>query len=646
MWHTSDAESPVPVCENPRPMVSGRRQRKQRNRAHPARRSRRRVVLWVVGTVIGLGALLGLFAGLRLATVARDLNRAADLIEAGSANIEAGQLGQARVEFDEAQVLLTRANSGLYQNLALDVVGAFPGGRQNLRSLRSTVGLALRLTSGANRILAATRTLESETGTLEVPLRAGTVPLTDVVATQQAVASLAAELPGRGYEPSTSMLLPDVARAQELVFDAADERRPQLDAVGRGLQLLAAMSGEDGPQRFLIAVANPAEMRGGGGMILSYGVLEVDNGTFTLGEFGGIDDLAIDEPVDPDFLSVPLDYRARWEGREPTRLWRNTTLSPDLAFNAPIMEAMFAERTEEVLDGVIQIDPAGVAAILEGTGPVLVEGLGLVDSTNVVDLTINRAYIDFPDRDQRQELLGDVAEAAFDALVDGQFNSLRPLGEALFEAAQQRHISVFLNSFDAQAVAATFGATAELPTPELVDHAILTVQNFSRNKLDYYLDTSLDLTGVRPAAVPGTLTATITVTNTAPTDVTSDYVFGPNAEGEVAGLYRGVVSLYLPNGATLVGSSGDPFSPPSITSEVGRTVVGFEVEVPAGETRQVVLELALAPRAVGPYELTLTPTPRVRPTVVSVSIDAGGEGSADRAAAALVVQEVVPATAN
>jgi hypothetical protein len=646
MWHTSDAESPVPVCENPRPMVSGRRQRKQRNRAHPARRSRRRVVLWIAGTVIGLGAVLGLFAGLRLATVARDLNRAADLIEAGSANIEAGQLGQARVEFDEAQGLLTRANSGLYQNLALDVVGAFPGGRQNLRSLRSTVGLALRLTSGANRILAATRTLESETGSLEVPLRAGTVPLTDVVATQQAVASLAAELPGRGYEPSTSMLLPDVARAQELVFDAADERRPQLDAVGRGLQLLAAMSGEDGPQRFLIAVANPAEMRGGGGMILSYGVLEVDNGTFTLGEFGGIDDLAIDEPVDPDFLSVPLDYRARWEGREPTRLWRNTTLSPDLAFNAPIMEAMFAERTEEVLDGVIQIDPAGVAAILEGTGPVLVEGLGLVDSTNVVDLTINRAYIDFPDRDQRQELLGDVAEAAFDALVDGQFNSLRPLGEALFEAAQQRHISVFLNSFDAQAVAASFGATAELPAPEEVDHAILTVQNFSRNKLDYYLDTSLDLTGTRPAAAPGSMTATITVTNTAPTGVPSDYVFGPNAEGEVAGLYRGIVSLYLPNGATLVGSGGDPFSPPSITSEIGRTVVGFEVEVPAGESRQVVLELALAPRAAGPYDLTLTPAPRVRPTIVSASIDAGDEGRAVRDPAPLAVQEVVRATAN
>lgn len=610
----------------------------------PTTARRRRVVRWVAGGVLGVLVVLGLLAAVRLSTVARDLNRAADLMEAGSADVEAGQLGQARAELGEAQRLLTRANSGLYQHVALDVVGVFPGASQNLRSLRRTVGLALRMTSGANRILAVTANLEGEDGQLEVPLRAGTVPLADVVAAQEAVADLAAELPGRGYQPSTSMLLPDVARAQEIVFDTADARAPQLDAVSRGLDLLAAIAGLDGPQRFLIAVANTAEMRGGGGMILSYGILDANGGTFTLGEFGGIDELALDGAVDPDFLSVPLDYRARWEGRDPTRLWRNTTLSPDLSFNAPIMEAMFTARTGLILDGVIQIDPHGLAAILAGTGPVAVEGLGTVDSTNVVDLTLNGAYVDFPDRDQRQELLGDVAEATFEALVGGQFGSLRPLGEALDQAAQQRHIALFLNSFEAQRTASTFGATAALPPPDEVDHAILTVQNFSRNKLDYYLDTSLDLVGSRPAGQPGTLTATIVLSNTAPPEGGAEYVFGPNAQGEVAGLYRGTVSLYLPTGASLVAGSGDFLAPPGSTSEVGRTVVGFDVEVPAGESRTVVLEVALAPRRAGPYRLTLAPLPRVRPTVVSVAVDAGADGRVDRAAAPLATVEVLSAS--
>ena len=53
------------------------------------------------------------------------------------------------------------------------------------------------------------------------------------------------------------------------MFDAAAERQPQLDAVSRGLELLGDIAGTDAPQRFLIAVANTAEMRGGGGMILA-----------------------------------------------------------------------------------------------------------------------------------------------------------------------------------------------------------------------------------------------------------------------------------------------------------------------------------------------------------------------------------------
>jgi hypothetical protein len=301
---------------------------------------------------------------------------------------------------------------------------------------------------------------------------------------------------------------------------------------------------------------------------------------------------------------------------------------------------MFTAKTGLPVDGVIQIDPAGLAAILAGTGPVLVPDVGAFDASNVVDFTINRAYIDFPDRDQRQELLGDVAEAAFDALVGGEYGSLRPLGEALFNAAQERHIAVFLADDGAQEDAASFGATAALPSPGQIDHAILTVQNFSKNKLDYYLDTSLDLVGSRPGGAPGTMTATITVTNTAPADGTADYVFGPNAEGEVAGLYRGLVSLYLPTGTTLTDASGDAQSEPTLTSDAGRTVVSFDVQASAGETRTVTLELALAPRPQGPYELTLAPVPRVRPTVVSVDIGTG-ESSVRRARAPLARLEVV-----
>jgi hypothetical protein len=597
-------------------------------RARRARRPwyRRSEVLWVVGSVVGVLAVLGLFAAFRLASVAKDLNHARSLLESASDHIEQGQLAAARGELSNAQTILTHSNDQLYGAVSLELLDLVPIAHQNLASLRNTVGLALRMTDGANHILAVTRPLESASGKLEVPLDNGKIPLQAVQDAQAATDQLAAVLPQPGVRPNQSLVAGPIAHAQDLLYQQAEIHRTQLDGLSHGLKLLAALSGESGPKRYLIAVANPAEMRGAGGMILSYGVLEADAGTFELGDFGKIDELFLDDAVDPASLALPADYLKRWGNLEPTRLWRNTTVNPDFTLDAPILEAMFTAKTGLSVDGVIQIDPVGLGAILTGTGPVSVEGLGDVSADNVVDLTLNRAYIDFPDRDQRQELLGDVARAAFDKLVGGKLDTLRPLGEALFDATLARHVMLYANDPQAERESRFFSASGELPPASGGDYALLTVQNFSKNKLDYYLDTSLSITGTRPTQKAGSLTATITMANTAPQGVVSEYVFGPNAEGEEAGLYRAVVSLYLPNGVSVASVSGDPTTtPPTETADAGRSVVTFNAELRPGESRTVTVQLSLVPRAKGAYSLTFVPIGRVRQTVVSADVSADGE---------------------
>jgi hypothetical protein len=382
-------------------------------------------------------------------------------------------------------------------------------------------------------------------------------------------------------------------------------------------------------------------MRGAGGMILSYGVLESNNGTFTLGNFGNIDELALDGPVDPAQLKLPADYLARWNGLQPTMLWRNTTLAPDLHFDAPVMEAMFTKKTGLQVDGVIQIDPQGLAAILTGTGPIDVPTVGQVTADNVVDLTLNRAYIDFPNRDQRQEVLGDVAKGAFNALVNGQFSSLRPFGEALFKAASGRHLVFYADSDAVRTQTAFFGADGGLPDAGTQDYALLTVQNFSKNKLDYYVDTRLELTGTRPAGRPGDLTAVVTVTNNVPPGLASAYITGPNAPEQQAGVYRGTVSLYVPTGTTLLDTAGAA-QPAALTTEAGRTLVTYDIELAAGASSSVSLHLSLAPRpAQVPYAMVLDPVPRVRPTSVAVDVDVGGGERARQAAVPLTSPIVV-----
>ncbi|MGH9186782.1 MAG: DUF4012 domain-containing protein, partial [Acidimicrobiales bacterium] len=397
-----------------------------------------------------------------------------------------------------------------------------------------------------------------------------------------------------------------------------------LDGVSRALTLLSDMSGANGPRRYLIAVANTAAMRGTGGLILSYGVLEGAGGDFQLGPFGSIDELRLPEGqgVDPNAIGVPADTQRRWAATEMTRLWRSSNHTADFGVAARIMEAMFTFVTGLPVDGVIQVDPAGLGAIMKGTGPVTVPEVGAVTADNVLPFTLNEAYVQFPDREVRQDLLGDVAEEVFRVLIDGQYPSLRPLGEALFTAATERHILFHTVHAEIERQAAHFDVAGTLPAPES-DYALLTVQNLGLNKLDYYIDTSVELRGERRAGVVGTLTAQVTITNAAPPDGEPAYVFGPTLS-DAYNVYRGFASLYLPIGVTIVSASGDGLLQEAvITADAGRSLVAFAAEIPAGESRAVTVELRLPPRPRGRYQFTLVPAPRVRPTLYRLDIDAG-----------------------
>src|SRR4051794_5457888 len=149
--------------------------RRGRRRA-PASGSRR-VVLWLVAVVGGVLLLAGVASGVRLLAITRDLRTSRDLINQASADIVQGRLANARSELVRAQRLLVGANSRLYNSPDLEVIGWVPVVHQNLASMRTSVGVALRLVSGGNDLLTLTQPLENAQGKLEIPLRNGTIPL-------------------------------------------------------------------------------------------------------------------------------------------------------------------------------------------------------------------------------------------------------------------------------------------------------------------------------------------------------------------------------------------------------------------------------------------------------------------------------------
>jgi hypothetical protein len=118
------------------------------------------------------------------------------------------------------------------------------------------------------------------------------------------------------------------------------------------------------------------------------------------------------------------------------------------------------------------------------------------------------------------------------------------------------------------------------------------------------------------------VTATVTIANTTPLGIPSEYVTGIVPRGAPYALYRGIVSLYVPTGTTLTGSDGSEL-PARVTTESGRTVVTYDVVLPAGGTSTVTLQLSLVPRAAGAYTLVAVPVGRVRPTNLAVDLDLG-----------------------
>lgn len=573
--------------------------------------------------------LLAAAAAFRLYRIAGQLNDAQAVLRSAEASVREGELGRADEELGRAEQLVAAANGSLHTSPELSVASIVPIARENLSSLRRSVEITLRLTNGGRRVLTAARPLQGPDGRLQVSLRAGAVPLQTAREAGGLLKEVAYSLPELSGS-SRRWLVGPVRQLHDDVLAESLRRRRQFISVGRGLELLTELAGGSGPRRYMLAVANAAEMRGTGGMVLSYGSLTSDAGKMALERFGPIDELMLAQAVP---TTEPADYLRRFESFSPTRLWRNVNLAGDFTLVAPIMERMYTAATGAPVDGVVQIDSVGLAAILEGIGPVDVPGLGTVNKDNVVAVTLNDAYVRFPDRPVRQDFLEAVARTSFERLLSGDYPSVTALAGALVRAAEGRHVILHATEPSVERLIATLGADGSLPPPG-VNFAALTVQNLSGNKLDYYIDTKLGVTGsVRPGRA-SRLKLAVTITNTAPANGVPQYVFGPLSPAFQAGEYRGLASVYLPAGSVLTGQEGSD-GRPAVASEGGRTVVSYGIDLQAGETRTAVLDVLLPAQPPAEIGWVLPASPRVRPTVVTMALDTPGgtlrfDGPVDR----------------
>src|SRR5207253_7315607 len=91
----------------------------------------------------------------------------------------------------------------------------------------------------------------------------------------------------------------------------------------------------------------------------------------------------------PRVVTGPPAFFERWKTFNPAQAWQQVNVSPDFPTTARLIAELYPQSGGAPVDGVIAVDPPGLAAMLTLTGPVSVPGWPVpITSANVVHVTL------------------------------------------------------------------------------------------------------------------------------------------------------------------------------------------------------------------------------------------------------------------
>lgn len=602
------------------------------------RLSRRAVVL---AAILGSLTVLAVVAARDLAGARSALVAAADRIAAARVEILAGDLDTAGQHLHAAREQVARAARHSDGPLWW-AAGRLPLTGPPARVVRRTVDVAR---SGVVLGLAG---IEGDAGTLPGWSFRGTDGAVDLAQLQRAADAVAA-LPTASLQGARDALaavdgwLPArLHQARRDVLEAADRALGDVEQARRITAVLPALLGADGPRRYFLAMQNSAELRGTGGLIGFHALLTVDGGRLSLSDVRSEEGIE----VAPGTIEVPEDFKRRYGGTGATTLVNNVNLDPDLPTVAPVLLAMVEQVTGVALDGVIALDPVGLAMILRGTGPIDLPGGipdGRIPDPLAVDALPRVAMIDAYEvfggpSDARKAFHAALAARSFERLLAADWDVA--MARRVAAAVAGRHLQVASTRPAEQVVLEALGVGGRLAARDGDgDLLAVTASNAAGNKQDVHV--SHHLTGTIRLAAPtgdgGTVrreaTLGMRLTNPLPTDGMDLYIIGsarPGGGGTLdgpRGLNRTWFTVWAPDTATVLAGRDLDGGPIGVTR--GRihdhTAIDHVLETPSASTRGFEVGLAgpVTLRREGDalvYDLTLWRQAKAIPDLVEMAV--------------------------
>ena len=420
-----------------------------------------------------------------------------------------------------------------------------------------------------------------------------------------------------------------------------DRTRSEAELADEALRVAPGLLGADRVRHYYIAFATPAEMRFQGGFVGAYGILTAAGGQVHLDRSGPIGELSEAPGAADRTLSGPPLYLERYGRLNPARFPQNLTASPDMPDNAAAAAKILPQAGTPPIDGVIYVDPVGLAALLRLTGPVTVTGMTeTLTADNAAQYLLRDQYLTGATDTARQDGLTEASRATFDALVSRDLPSPAEIGTDLGPAMRGGHL--LFTTFDPteQAFLSGLGSTGAFldgaagagPTNDPdreSDWFSVRTSNAGGNKIDSFLRREVDY----DATVDSTTgdvdaTATVTLHNDAPSSGLPGYVIG-NLFGLPTGTNRLYLGFYTADQLQSATLDGAPL-PIESQHEFAGNVYSSRLDIPPGASITVVFHLSgterTGPHAVDGYRLGVGHQPLVTDDHLTIRVHLAGSG--------------------
>lgn len=359
---------------------------------------------------------------------------------------------------------------------------------------------------------------------------------------------------------------------------------PLIKFLSNTVDIMPNIFGMEMPKTYLILLQDNMELRPGGGVISSYGILKFNKGKITQFTMSDVYDAdsQLRGHVEPPFAVRRYLSEEHW-------YFRDSNFDVDFVKSALSASNFLFIETGQKADGVIAIDASFIKNILHATGPIYVADYREnVNENNFYALA--QSYVDknpLPGSTQKKDFLRSVSEAIIKEMTGEKVPYLL-VAQAISDGLLQKHLLFTFK--DEQNIFTVNGWSSSLwdernnSEDSINDFIGINEANMGMNKVNNFIKRQVFQKVV--IGEGGNIAEELTIN------------YKNESKTWPGGDYKNYLRIILPKNTQLSkisinDKSQDAKDVIEKTQEGEKTVYGFIVNVPAGENVKVKIEYAL-----------------------------------------------------